>query len=145
MNTRLAREVLGEEMLAGCMAAPKGWTRKLAVGTAVAGVAGAAVATRLGKRTDLPGGHKGLLYLAVSPTQVAFLEIKRGIFCNSLGQLLEKVSRNEIRACEFTPRLLRPGQLTVGFADGTSYQLEVPMFRKGAAKKVRALLTGASR
>lgn len=146
MNEQAAGEALGEEVLAGSPVMPKGFG--VAVGIAAAGpvVGGAAGVVAAGKILEkrgtptTPGGHQGWMYVAVGPTQVAFFEMKRGLFRSSLGKTLAQIPRTSVAKCDFQPARLGGSPFQIELEDGTVYPFEVARVHRGQGDKVHALL-----
>ena len=114
-----ASEMLGEEVEAGVMLEAKGVIKR-AVGSGVLGsLAGSILAGVDVKEASLPGDHTGLFYMAVGADKVGFFSIKRGVFKNSLDQLLAQYPRSEVKALEIEKGFMPTAHIV--FQDGTNY------------------------
>jgi hypothetical protein len=127
-----ASEILGEEVLAGAtLEAQK------AVKSAVGGIVGDLLAGGEVEEASLPGGHEGIHYVAVGPTKLAFFSIKRGLFKNSLGELLVEHPRSDVQAMEIESGVMPAAHFVL--QDGTHYVLVCPRIYLGKLKKVQEL------
>ncbi len=153
MDDTKARNELGEEIIASCLAISKGHTMRnatSAAGFAVGGIIGAAAATVAAKKFGKdgpegtsPGGHRGNVYIVAGPTQIAFLEQKQGLIKASLGKVLARHARSEVTAIELAPGSLGMTTFTVRFQDGSSYVLDVARVQRGKAERFRDAVAGA--
>ena len=133
-----ASEILGEPVIAGVTLEAKKSIGD-AVGGAIAGTLGRAVAGMALKPATTPGDHKGIHYVAVGPTKVGFFSMKRGLFKPSLDELLVEHARSDLEAVE-----LERGMMTTAhfvFHDGTHYVLMCAGIHRGKLKKVQEVLT----
>jgi len=121
-----AAAVMGEPVIAGALVLPKGFSKKNAIGMGVGGVIGAAVATAMGSgAATTPGGHHGRLFIALSPTKLAFFEAKSGLLKVKLGRLLHEAPRSSVTAFDAGGGAL-VAPLHIVLADGAVYELETP-------------------
>ena len=146
MEARAAK-MLGVDVTHAAVVSPKGQGKRLMTAGAArqaAGLAGMlahdAVASK--DRPDAPGGFTGgYIVMALTADSVAFFTMKRGIFRNSLGELLERVSRAEVAGFTFGSGMTTV-PLTISLADGTAWELEVPRANKRSAEKLVAAFNG---
>lgn len=142
---KAAAQLLGEPVVIGATIATKGTLSKMAVtagafqaGGVIGGLAGSAIGAALGnnaKAPTTPGNYKGLAFIAVTPTNVAFFSVKRGLLKNSIKELLVQHPRADLAGMEVGGGLIP--SVTVAFNDGTIYALEVAKLQKGKADKVK--------
>jgi len=131
-----ASQIMGEAIVAGVqLEAPQ------TVKDAVGGVVGNLLAGVALKEASLPGGQAGIYYVAVGPTKVGFFSVKRGLFKNSLGQMLVEHPRSDVKAVEIKSGMMPSAQFV--FADGTNYVLMCARIQLGKLKKIQELLTSA--
>lgn len=76
--------------------------------------------------------------MAVGPTKVGFLSMKRGLSKSSLGELLIEHSRSDVQAVEIKSGMMPSVHFV--FQDGTHYALMCTRINLGKLKKVRELL-----
>ncbi|HEY1777598.1 MAG TPA: hypothetical protein VGG41_15680 [Solirubrobacteraceae bacterium] len=134
-----ASQLLGSEQLAGVKVNPRGMARR------VAGPIGGEVAARvvLGPRAERTASETPkfarLAYLVLTGDELALVELKSGIVKVHLGEVLKRTPRSEVASAELGKGLVPP--LTIGFADGDRWELEVPgPSRKHARTLVDALV-----
>jgi hypothetical protein len=142
---KVAAHMLGEQVVVGATIATKGTLSKMAVsagafqaGGVIGSLAGSAIGAALGsnaKAPTTPGNYKGLAYIAVTPTQVAFFSVKRGLLKNSIKELLAQHPRGDLAGMEVGGGIIP--SVTVAFNDGTIYAMEVAKIQKGKADKVK--------
>jgi hypothetical protein len=132
-----ASEIMGESVIAGVpLEAKKALIKSVAFG--LGGLVGEALANVAVKDASLPGDHEGIFYVAVGPTNVGFFSIKRGLFKNSLDQLLVQHPRSDLQVMEIESGAMPTAHFV--FQDGTHYALMCPRINLGKLKKVRELL-----
>lgn len=139
-----ARTTLGSAELAGTFVSPKGLTKQLttrAAGGEFAGIAGsvAAVAATSGPYEGAPQfGTVG--YVAVTEQEVALIRGKMGLLKPKVGpDVVGRMPRSDVVSAELDGGALKAA-LRIGFADGGSWEFEVPkIHRKTAELVVRAL------
>ena len=144
-----AEKTLGSPEVAGTFVSPKGLTKQLttrAAGGEFAGIAGtvAAVAATSGPYQGAPQfGTVG--YVAVTETDVAVVRGKMGLLKPKVGDdVVGRVARDDVVSAELDGGALKAA-LRIDFADGGSWEFEVPkIHRKTAEKVVRALGGGSS-
>jgi hypothetical protein len=153
-----ASEMLGATQLAGVKVSQFGFAKKTAGKFGGAGAAGgvgglisAGWANAMGMKAEKQAKQAAaesqtpqfgiVAWLAVTDREVALVELKRE---HSVGMhlesVIERVPRSEVASAEVGPGVLFAPPLTVGFTNGNSWRLEVPIVCKKDAKKlVRAL------
>jgi hypothetical protein len=90
------------------------------------------------KPVSLPGEHTGIFYVAVGSNNVGFFSMKRGIFKTSLGELLVKHPRGDLKAMEIESGVMPAAHFV--FQDGTHYVMVCPRIHLKKLKKLRELL-----
>jgi hypothetical protein len=139
-----ASAALGAPQIAGTFVSPKGLTRRMtgdatmrAIGR---GITGSAVAPgAVGPFEGAPAfGNVG--YLAVTADKVAIVQAKTGAMRPKVGsEVIARVARSNVSSVELDPHMLT-ASLKIGFADGGSWEFEVPKkYRPTAQEVVRAL------
>jgi hypothetical protein len=132
-----ASELMGESVIVGAtLEAKKSVIKSVAFG--LGGLVGEALAGVAVKDASLPGDREGIFYVAVGPTKVGFFSIKRGLFKNSLDELLAQYSRGDVQAMEIESGVMPAAHFV--FQDGTHYVLVCPRIHLGKLKQVRELL-----
>lgn len=133
-------ELMGEAVSHTAIVSPKGQGGKIMLkgaATQAAGVIGAMVADSKTKRPpSAPGGHQGgYMVMALGERNIAFFEAKSGLIGRKAGKLLVTHPRSDVVSMELGGGTLTK-ELTVEFADGTNYPLEVPRANVGGAEKL---------
>lgn len=132
-----ASEIMGEPVVAGVtLEAKKSFIKSVAF--SLGGLVGEGLANIAVKNASLPGDYEGIFYVAVGPANVGFFSIKRGVFKNSLGELLVQHPRTELQAMEIESGVMPATHFV--FQDGTHYVLTCARINLGKLKKVRELL-----
>ena len=134
-----AAELLGVPVVAGAMIATRGTISKMALGGG--GVIGALVQAGVDavrKAPTTPGNERGLVYMALTGTDVAFLKVKQGWISQSLVGVLAKHGRDQVAAFEVHAGMVP--KIHFALEDGTNYDLECGMMFVGKVKKVKAQL-----
>jgi hypothetical protein len=155
-----ASTVLGEPQLAGVKVNPRGFgkqtTRKFGGVGAGAGAVGAvsagiiqAIGTKGEKSVKEAVAESRtpqfgvLAWLAVTAHEMALVELKRdkGVGLR-VHEVIERVSRSNVRSASLGRGIVFAPPLTVGFADGNTWQLEVPPTQRRRAKDLVRVLAG---
>jgi hypothetical protein len=113
-------------------------TNRARLGAAVGGVVGAAAAgTRRGESSPLAGGKFG--YLGVYPNELVLFATKQGAFKPKITDtVLASMPRTAVHSASVERKI--NGMLEVRFADGTSWQFDIPrQWIKGAREVSSAL------
>jgi hypothetical protein len=132
-----ASELMGEDVIVGAtLEAKKAVIKSMAFG--LAGLVGEALADVAVKDASLPDDREGIFYVAVGPTKVGFFSIKRGLFKNSVDELLVQYPRSDVQAMEIESGAMPSAHFV--FQDGTHYVLACPRIHLGKLKQVRELL-----
>jgi hypothetical protein len=135
---------MGENVMKGVVIASRGHISKIGfagLGGAVGGAVGGAIAGALQsmrKSPVAPGGHAGLIYMAIGPTKLALFAVKQGWFSQSIDKLLVEHSRDDVATLEVATSAIPKINIVLG--DGTDYALECGMIFLGKVKKVKAIL-----
>ena len=150
-----AAEVLGSPQLAGVKVNPRGLGKSRgasASGAGVGGVVGAAIsATRQQKAgqqkaewasTSQTPDFGRLAYLAVSSSELALIKLKSGLVTVKLDEVVVRLSRSDVRSAELG-KGTSTAPLTITFANGDTWQLEVPGPSKKHARAVVDALEGS--
>lgn len=136
-----ASAVLGSPQRAGVKVNPRGSARRLA-GNQSGGLAAGIV---LGSQPD-PGlagtPHFGrLAFLAVTDQELGLVRLRtRNGVALKVAEVIARVPRGELRTAELGPGYVAP--LTIMFADGGSWRLEIPPPCKSRARAVVHVLGG---
>jgi hypothetical protein len=142
-----ASQALGAPEVAGTLVSPRGLTKKMSMGTAgsqVGGLVGSLAASALTSKTskatpDMPSfGRSG--YLAVSETELILTKTSQlGWKPQPKGDALVRVPRGEVQSVDLKKGKVL-SQLELTFADGNTWQFEIPRAnRKGAEEFTTAL------
>jgi hypothetical protein len=144
-----ASSALRAPQLAGTWVNNKGTAKKLVASVAgreFAGAVGSIAATSIAGRpsegvTDTPDFGRDA-YLAISDSEIALVKVKQGVMKLKLTDKLHaRAARTEVAHAELgSGKLACP--LTITFANGSRWELDVPRGGKGAAEKVVSLLGG---
>jgi hypothetical protein len=132
MNKK-ASEIMGEPVVAGVAL-----DAQEAIKGMVGGIVGGILTGVDLKPASLPGDHEGIHYVAVGSTKVGFFSVKRGLFKNSLDNLLVQHSRSDVQTVEIESGIMPAAHFV--FRDGTHYVLMCPRIQLGKLKKVQELL-----
>jgi hypothetical protein len=145
-----ASAALGAPEIAGTLVNPKGYVKKAVARTAgreVAGLLGSTAAVLATRDhgsgvADLPDfGRVG--YLAVSATEVALVKTKYGWKMTPTDEALARAPRNELESVEWDEGRL-VSHLTLSFAGGQTWALDVPKSDKKTARAVVEALQNAT-
>jgi hypothetical protein len=142
-----ASQALGAPEVAGTLVSPRGLTKKMSMGTAgsqVGGLVGSLAASALTSKTakatpEMPSfGRSG--YLAASETELILTKTSQlGWKPHTKGDALVRVPRGEVQSVDFEKGKVL-SQLKLTFADGNTWQFEIPRAnRKGAEEFTTAL------
>jgi hypothetical protein len=142
-----ASQALGAPEVAGTLVSPRGLTKKMSMGTAgsqvgglVGTLAATAVASKTAKKTpDMPSfGRVG--YLAASETELVMTKTSQlGWKPHPKGDALVRIPRGDVQSVALERGKVL-SRLRVTFADGRSWDFEIPRAnRKGAMEFTTAL------
>jgi len=153
-----ATAILGAPQLAGVKVNPLGFGKRTAgkfgaagAGGGVAGAISAGVTNAIGmkaeKRAKLAAAESRtpqfgrLAYLAVTDGELALVElVQDGMVGLRLQEVIERVPRSDVASAQLSRAGIYSPPLTLGFTDGNTWRLEVPLpSRKQAKEVVRAL------
>lgn len=138
-----ASELMGEAVVAGVqLEAPELVKRTIARGATGGGLIGELASSLVSGtevKSTLPGGHKGICYVAVGTDKVGFFTVKVGAFKNSLGELLVEHSRSDVAGIEIEKGAMPTAHILL--QDGTHYSLKCARANLKKLKKVRELLS----
>lgn len=129
-----ASKALGAEQIAGTFVSPRDHTWN--VTTSVVGAAG--------REPDADTPYfSDIGYVAVTADQVAIVKGKHGLFKPKVGtEVIARGSRAHLVSAELDGGLLKAA-MHFDFADGTSWEFEVPKIYRGTAEQVVRTLTAA--
>jgi hypothetical protein len=143
-----ASRALGAPQLAGTWVNRKGSAKKLVASVAgreLGGAVGSVAAERMAGRSsggasDMPDFGRQA-YVAVSESHVALVKAKQGLWKVKLTEETHAIApRSEVVGAELgSGKIACP--LTITFASGSQWELDVPRGVKGAAKRVVAVLS----
>ncbi len=138
-----ASRLLGSPELAGVKVNPRGMAKKVTSGVEV-GVSRLAAPILFGKSNPTPSETPKFgrnAYLAVTDSELALIKLKSGVVRLKLDEVVARVPRSEVASAELGGGVALP--LTITFADGGSWQLEVPWPSKKHAHAVVQTLGGS--
>jgi hypothetical protein len=139
-----ASVALGAQQLAGTFVSPKGLTKRMTGDAAMKQVGKAITGSAVSPGTG--GGYGGapafgnVGYVAVTADEIAIVQGKTGAMKPKVGsEVIARNPRSSIASVELEPHMLTAA-LKIGFADGSSWEFEVPKkYRPTAQEVVRAL------
>jgi hypothetical protein len=139
-----AAEKMGEAVSIVATVSTKGTGKKImtaGVARQLGGALGGAAAETMGSKRAGSGleGHSGYVVLAIGEKSLGLLKQKTGLLKPSCGDLLETIPLDQVANMELGGGALT-SPLTIGLADGTEIELEVPRAHKGKVEKVKAAL-----
>ena len=129
-----AGEMLGEAVVAGVMLESQALVKGAVGGGVLGHLAGNILAGVDVKEASLPGDHTGIFYVAAGSNNVGFFSVKRGIFKNSLAELLVKHPLSDIKVLEIEKGMMPTAHIVL--QDGTHYAL---MCARANLKKLKKL------
>jgi hypothetical protein len=128
-----ASQVLGSRQLAGVKVNPRGMAKRVAGG--VAGRLPARIVYGQSDRATSATPSFGRLgYLAVTDDELALITLKSGLVTVKIDEVVVRIPRSDVASAELGSGVVTP--ITIGFADGGSWQLEVPPPNKKHAQAV---------
>jgi hypothetical protein len=144
--------LVGSPQVAGTQVSPRGFGKKAIKGNAgmyVGGAVGAAISAygqhkggkekaRWAAESQTPtfGAHG---FLALTEEELALVKMKQGLASLKPVEVIARVPRSDVATIELGSGVpMSP--LTVSFANGESWELEVPMVSKGKAKNLAGVL-----
>ena len=144
-----ASRALGAPQLAGTFVNPRGMAKKFVMRVAASEAAGmvggvaAGVATggeRVGVADSPDFGRDA--YLAVSDSDLALVKLKQGVMkLKMTDEVIARAPRSEVTFAQVGDgKIACP--LTISFANGATWEMDVPRAGKKAAKAVVAALGG---
>jgi len=147
-----ATELLDAAQIAGVKVNSRGMGKSVAApfsgmytGVVGAGI-GAAKGLRAGQEqaafaaaSDTPKFGK-LAYLVVTADEVALIAVKSKVFTVYLSEVITRVPRGEVASVEFGGGGMYSDPLTVTFASGANWALEVPKPSRKSAKEFVAAI-----
>jgi hypothetical protein len=147
-----ASSLLGSPQLAGVKVNPRGAGKSKAANFSgvYAGVVGAGISAAAGMRaeqeqqqtaagSEMPKFGR-LAYLAVTEGEVALIDANAGSLTVRLGEIITRIPRSEVVSAQLDGGGIYSPPLTITFASGNSWQLEVPRPSKKHAKQVVQVL-----
>ncbi len=139
-----ASGALGSPQIAGTFVSPKGLTKRMTGDAAMRavgrGITGSAVAPGTHGPYDGAPSFGTVGYVAVTDDELAIVQGKTGAMKPKVGsEVIARVARSAISSVQLEPHTLT-ASLKIGFADGGSWEFEVPKkYRPTAQEVVRAL------
>lgn len=137
---KLASEIMSEKVIVGVtldsQAAVKNAVKNLG-GIGKGLMQNLAPGTEL-KEASSPGNHRDSCYMAVGNNHVSFFAVKQGLFKNSLGDMLAKHPRSEIKAMEVESGMMSTVHIVL--QDGTHYVLLCAKMNRKNLGKVKETL-----
>ena len=144
-----ASQALGASQVAGTFVNPRGMAKKLVTGVAAGQAAGIVGGVAAGVATG--GGGVGVAdspdfgrdaYLAVSERDLALVKTKQGVMKLKItDEVIARASLSEVTSAQVGDgKLACP--LTISFANGATWAMDVPRAGKKAAKAVVSALGG---
>jgi hypothetical protein len=135
-----ASEKLGEPVSMVATVSTKGTGKKTMLTAGIGGVVGAAAAAAVSNRgKSALGEYKGYLVLGLGEKNLGVFKQKTGLLKPSCGDLLESIPLEQIASFKVAGGALTV-PLTIGMADGTELEFEVPRAHKGKAEKLGAAI-----
>jgi hypothetical protein len=143
-----ASEILGASQLAGVKVNPRGAGKSKAASFSgmYGGLVGAGIGAAAGMKAEQSQAQTAsgsqtprfgrLAFLAVTAQEVALIEVKSKVVTVYLGEVIARVPRGEVASVELSGGGLYSPPLTVTFASGDTWQLEVPKPSKKHAQAV---------
>lgn len=139
LDESAAVQSMGEDVIASCALIPNGLAWRvgvLAAGGVTGNIVGAAAAAERMRKDTAPGDHEGDLYITVGRRRVAIFKMKRGLFKKSLGELLVRFDRADLKNAEWAPGRLGPSDLNLELHDGARFELQAARVNRGRAERV---------
>jgi hypothetical protein len=145
-----ASQALGGAEVAGTVVSPKGLTKKMTLRTAggqvggmVGDLAAGAMAGKTGKATRAMPSFGRMGYLAASETDLALTKTSQlGFKPHPIGDALVRVPRSEVASAALEQGKLL-SQLRLSFADGVTWEFEVPRAHRKTAQQLVTALGGS--
>jgi hypothetical protein len=146
-----ASAALGAAEVAGTVVSPRGMTKKMTVRTAggqVGGAAGELAASAIAGKAktgvpDLPPSFGRMGYLAASETDVVLTKTSQLSFLpRPIGDALIRVPRSEVESVALERGKLL-SQLKLRFANGATWEFEVPRAHRKTAEYFTGALGGS--
>ena len=129
---------MGEAVTAGVSLEPKVFIKNVLGGSVLGSLVGRAVAAAEVKGATSPGGHKGVIYMAVGPTKIAFFAVKVGFLSNRIGKELDQFPRTAVKAVEIQKDFMPTAHIML--KDGTHYTMKCAEDNVKHLKKAQSLL-----
>lgn len=127
-----ASQALGSPQVAGTFVSPRGHTTNM-----TARVAGASA-------YESPGAPDfgDIGYVALTGDQIAIVKGKHGLFKPKVGsEVIARAARGDVAGAELDGGVLK-AEMRFRFADGSSWEFEVPKIYRGTAEDVVRALGG---
>ena len=149
-----ASQILGSEQLAGVKVNRRGYGKSFGAQAAPtnAGVAGAVIKARREQKADQEKAQWAATsqtpefgrnaYVAVTANELALIKLKSGIVSLKLDEVVARVPRSDVASAELGSGTSTVS-LTISFAGGETWQLEVPRPSKKHAQEVVHALGGS--
>ena len=144
-----ASAMLGASQLAGATVSNRGFVaaesmRNTPAAGPIAGAVGAAAQTYIerhqkGKAAQTPA-FKGSAFIAVTESEIALIQLKSVLVSRKLDRVLARRARAEVASAQLAEaKTVSP--LTIAFTDDSSWEFDVPLIAKSAAREVVRSLT----
>jgi hypothetical protein len=128
-----ASQIIGSPQLAGVTVLPRGASKRQANATGGSLPARIALGKTGETASDAPDFGR-MAYLAVTDSELALVNVKSGRLTMKLNELIVRVPRTDVASAELGSGVICP--LTITFADGQIWRLEVSRLNKKHAQAV---------
>ena len=136
---KLASEMMSEIVTVGVILDSPAAVKKAMGGGLIGATLGKALTGTQLKEATTPGDYKRSCYMAVGTNSIGFFTVKQGLFKNSLGELLAKHPRSDVRAFEIESGLMSAVHILL--QDGTHYALMCAKINQKNLGKVKDALS----
>lgn len=149
-----ASQIMGSPQLAGVKVNPRGAgkSKGAAFSGMYGGLIGAGISAAASMRAEqsqarIAAGAETpkfgrIAYLAVTPGELALIDVKSKVVTTYLGEVIARVPRSEVASVELGSGGIYSPPLIVTFSSGDTWELEVPRPSKKHAQDVMQALGG---
>lgn len=131
---------LGEDVRAVATVSTRGTGKKTMLTAGIGGAIGAAAANAMsGRGATTLADYKGFMVLGLGERNLGIFKQKSGLLKASCGDLLQAIPLEQVSSFELGGGALTV-PLTIGLADGTQLEFEVPRAHKGKVGALKASL-----